>query len=143
MYNMKNTDHFLTATTSVNTSLKQTWKLWTTPADMMEWNTPWESWHSPRIEINLAKGGNFFFRMEAKDGSGGFDLRGTYDEVLPYERIGTTGSDGRKSIITFQFDGKETVIHEWFEPDPDTPVEVQKDFCQRVLNNFKKYAERS
>ncbi len=126
---------------TVNTSVEKVWKRWTTPEDIKQWNNPFEDWHSPLIQVDLKTGGEFLFRMEKKDGSDGFDHQGKYDKVITHELIEYTVSDGRKSIITFADNGNYTTITEAFEPENETPIEIQRDFVQSILNNFKKYAE--
>ncbi len=79
--------------------------------------------------------------MEAKDGSEGFDHSGKYDKVIKNQLIAYTVSDGRKSIIKFVSNGDTTTVIETFEPEKGNSIEMQKNFCQSVLNNFKKYAE--
>jgi uncharacterized protein YndB with AHSA1/START domain len=131
----------ITVEAMVHASVEKVWKLWTTPADIMQWNNPFDNWHSPKVKIDLRDGGNFLFRMEAKDGSVGFDHTGKYDTVKKNELIEYTVSDGRKSIIQFIKEGDSTSIIEIFQPEKETPVEIQRDFVQSILNSFKKYAE--
>jgi uncharacterized protein YndB with AHSA1/START domain len=131
----------ITVEITVNKPVENVWQVWTTPADIMQWNIPFDDWHSPRVENDLKRGGNFLFRMEAKDSSAGFDHCGKYDKVINNELIEYTVSDGRKSIIKFVSNGDTTTIVETFEPERKNPTEMQKDFCQSVLNSFKKYAE--
>ena len=131
----------ITVQTIVNATIERVWKLWTTATEIMQWNIPFSDWHSPRVEIDLRSGGSFLFRMEAKDGSAGFDHKGTYDTVIQNEIIEYTVSDGRTSKIKFVNDGDSTTVIEIFEPEKETPIEVQRDFVQSVLNNFKRYAE--
>ena len=128
----------------VKAPVETIWKLWTTPVDVARWNNMSEDWHSPKVDIDLKKDGNFFFRMELKDGSFGFDHAGKYDEVIRHELIEYTGMDGRKSIIKFIPVGNAaTKIIETFEPDSHTPFDLQKEFCQAILNSFKMYAENN
>ena len=131
----------ITVSVSVNRSIKDVWRVWTNPADIMQWNIPFDHWHSPRVESDLRAGGFFLFRMEAKDGSEGFDHSGKYDRVIIHKLIEYTVSDGRKSVIEFKPDGNSTVVVETFEPENANPVEMQRDFCQAVLDRFKEYAE--
>ena len=131
----------ITVETAISANMERVWKLWTTATDIMQWNIPFSDWHSPRVEIDLRSGGSFLFRMEAKDGSAGFDHKGTYDTVIQNEIIEYTVSDGRTSKIKFVNDGDITTVIEIFEPEKETPIEVQRDFVQSVLNNFKQYAE--
>ncbi len=133
----------ITTEVTVKAPVEKCWTLWTTAADITVWNAPSGDWHSPRVEMELTEGGSFFFRMETKDGSLGFDHSGSYDKIVVHELIEYTGSDGRRSIIRFAAIGKETTqIIETFEPEAATPLEMQRDFCQGVLNSFKGYAER-
>ncbi len=138
---MENEITKITAETTVKTTVENVWKLWTTPADIMEWNNPSDDWHNLLVEVDLKDGGSFLFRMQSKDGKNGFDYCGKYDKVKTFELIELTTSDGRKSINTFIPQGNETIIRETFEPETKTPLKIQRDFCQGVLNNFKKYAE--
>ena len=131
----------LTVEVTVKAPVHIAWQLWTTPADIMHWNNPSADWHNLLVEVDLKDGGKFLFRMQAKDGSEGFDYCGTYDKVVANELIELTTSDGRKAINKFIANGNETIITETFEIDANVPLDAQKDFCQSVLNNFRKYAE--
>jgi CO dehydrogenase/acetyl-CoA synthase epsilon subunit len=79
--------------------------------------------------------------MEAKDGSEGFDFSGKYDKVILNELIEYTLDDGRKTMNQFIHNKNSVTITETFEPEEKTPLDIQRDFCQGVLNNFKKYVE--
>ena len=139
---MKDIKPTLTVHITVKAPVETVWKLWTTPADIKQWNIPFDDWHSPLVENDLNDGGAFLYRMESKDGNQGFDYCGKYDKVKMYELIEATTADGRKAINTFTSNGDETLLTEIFEPEAQTPADIQRDFCERVLNNFKKYAER-
>jgi uncharacterized protein YndB with AHSA1/START domain len=138
---MENRKETISAHTTVNAPVEKCWKLWTTAADIMQWNNPTGEWYSPRVEIDLREGGLFLFRMETKDGKMGFDHSGKYDKVKTNELIEYTVSDGRKSIIRFIPIGDLTTVSESFEPEANTPVEMQREFCQGVLDNFKRFVE--
>jgi uncharacterized protein YndB with AHSA1/START domain len=131
----------ITVEVTVNKPVENVWQVWVRPADIMQWNIPFDDWHSPRVENDLKPGGSFLFRMEAKNGSEGFDHSGIYDKVISNQLIEYTDADGRKSIIKFIPHGDTTTIVETFEPEKTNPIEMQKDFCQSVLNNFKRYTE--
>src|SRR5215210_1684909 len=131
----------ITVKTTVKATVENVWKLWTTPADIVQWNNPSDEWHNLLVEVDLKDEGRFLFRMQAKDGSDGFDYSGKYDKVKTNEFIELTTSNGRKTINTFISRGNETIITETFEAETKTPIDIQRDFCQNVLNNFKKYAE--
>ena len=131
----------LTAEIIIQAPIEKVWKLWTTAADIKQWNNPSDEWHSPNVEIDLKTGGRFLFRMENKNGSVGFDHAGRYDKILLHQLIEYTVDDGRRSVIVFSTNNDSTTVTETFEPEPQTPVDMQKEFCQSVLNNFKKYVE--
>ena len=138
---MSNIEPTITVNTTVKATVENVWKLWTTPADIMQWNNPSDDWRNVLVEVDLKDEGRFLFRMQAKDGSEGFDYCGKYDKVKTNELIELTTSDGRKAINTFIPHGDETIVTETFEVETQTPIDIQRDFCQNVLNNFKKYAE--
>lgn len=119
------------------------WKTWTTPQDIKQWNIPFADWHCPEVMNDVREGGKFCFRMQTKDGKEGFDHAGTYDNVVPYELIAYTQDDGRKSTIEFQEIDQNTIVRESFEPEKLVLVDVQRQFCQSVLQRFKEYAEQA
>ena len=137
---MENDQRKITVQTTVNAPLQTVWNLWTNPADIKQWNRISENWHTPRVENDVCDNGLFLFRMETKDGSFGFDFSGRYDKVVTHQLIEYTTADGRKAINTFIANGNDTIITETFEPENETPVEKQRDFCQAILTGFKKYA---
>jgi|ERR1041385_2337905 uncharacterized protein YndB with AHSA1/START domain len=131
----------ITVEAIVDAPVESVWKKWTTPEDITKWNFASDDWQSPRAENDLRTGGKFNFRMEAKDGSFGFDFGGVYDNVIPNQRIEYTIGDGRKVIVSFTpLDGK-TKVEETFEAESQNSMEMQKAGWQAILNNFKKYAE--
>ena len=117
------------------------WRLWTTPADIIQWNNASDDWHTPSTQNDLKPGGKFLFRMEAKDGSFGFDFAGVYDKVESQEFIAYTMGDGRRVEIDFTGVGTETKVVETFEAESQNSIEMQRDGWRAILNNFKKYAE--
>lgn len=136
-----NMNNPITAETVINSAVERVWKLWTTPDDIIQWNNPSDDWQTLKVENDLREDGRFLFRMKAKNGSDGFDFGGKYDKVITNELIEYTLDDRRKTVVEFIPDGNATILIETFEPEAKTPVEIQRDFCQGVLNNFKKYAE--
>ncbi len=127
--------------TKIDAPLELVWKLWTTPEDIVNWCSGSDDWHTPRAENDLRVGGRFKSRMEAKDGSQGFDFEGVYDKIIPNERIDYTIADGRKVTILFSRALGKTKIAETFEPERENPVEMQHDGWQTILDNFTRYAE--
>jgi uncharacterized protein YndB with AHSA1/START domain len=131
----------ITIDASVNAPVEKVWKFWTGTGHITKWNSASDDWHSPYAENDLKAGGKFLSRMEAKDGSFGFDFGGIYDEVKTHELIAYTLGDGRKVKVTFSSEGNFTKIVESFEAESTNPVEMQRMGWQSILNNFKKYTE--
>ena len=129
--------------TIVKAPIKKVWKIWNTPRDIMKWNTALETWHTVNATNDLREGGKFSFRMEAKDGSTGFDFGGIYGKVVTYKQISSILGDGRKVNVTFSLKGNNTEIVETFEAEDVNPVEMQRTGWQAILNNFKKYTEEN
>ncbi|MGO1245316.1 MAG: SRPBCC domain-containing protein [Sphingobacterium sp.] len=124
-----------------NASLVDLWKAWHTPSDIMKWNTPDPAWHTPSSENDLRVGGKFKHRMEAKDGSFGFDFEGIYDTVEPYKEITYTMPDGRTSTTLFAAADGQTHIVTTFDAETENDPELQKQGWQAILDNFVKYVE--
>lgn len=131
----------ITVSNTVNAPVKKVWEFWTQPEHITRWNNASADWHTPRAENDLQPGGHFVYRMEAKDGSFGFDFGGVYDEVRDNEYIEYTIGDGRKVKVTFVSNGNTTRVTENFEAETMNPVEMQKGGWQAILDNFKKYTE--
>ena len=131
----------ITVKAGINAPLEFVWKCWTSPGDIIHWNNASEDWHTPRAENDLRTGGKFNSRMEAKDGSFGFDFWGEYTKIIPYKLIEYTLGDDRKVKIVFSVADNETFVVETFEAESTNPVEMQRNGRQSILNNFKKYVE--
>lgn len=131
----------ITVETTVKAPIVKVWEYWTSPEHVIKWNNPSEDWHTPFGENDLRPGGRFSYRMEAKDGSQGFDFGGVYDNVQPHELIEYTLEDGRKVVIHFKTTGNETQLNETFEAEDTHPVEIQRNGWQAILNSFKNYTE--
>lgn len=131
----------ITVRAVVQAPVEKVWACWSEPEHITKWNQATEDWHAPWAENDLRVGGKFVTRMEAKDGSAGFDFGGTYDVVKPYEEIAYTMGDGRTVHIWFKANGNETEVVETFDAEGTHPVELQQAGWQAILINFKKYAE--
>ncbi|CAM4515718.1 MAG: SRPBCC family protein [Paenibacillus macerans] len=125
----------------VHAPVESVWEYWTEPKHITKWNQASDDWHTPYAENDLRAGGKFVSRMEAKDGSFGFDFGGVYDEVNMNESISYTLGDGRKVKIDFIRQGDDTKIIEVFEAEETNAIEMQQAGWQAILDNFKKYAE--
>jgi uncharacterized protein YndB with AHSA1/START domain len=132
----------ITVQAVINAPVEQVWKLYIEPEHVMKWNNASNDWHTPRAENDLKVGGKFLYRMEAKDGSSGFDFDGTYKQVIANELIVYSISDGRKVEVTFtKDDNASTKMDTTFEAESTNPIEMQRDGWQAILNNFKIYVE--
>lgn len=131
----------ITIKTTVNLPVEIVWKYWTEPEHIKNWNTASNDWHTTKAENDLRVGGSFLSRMEAKDGSIGFDFSGTYDEVKLYKTIEYTLGDNRKVRITFESNDDMSEITETFEAESTNPLDMQKAGWSSILESFKNYAE--
>ena len=131
----------ITVETSIHAPISKVWEYWTKPEHIMQWNAASDDWHTPRSENDLRVGGTFSSRMEARDGSMGFDFGGTYTDVVPQERIAYALGDGRKVEISFTVEGDLVKVVEAFDAESTNPVEMQKGGWQSILNRFKTYTE--
>ena len=125
----------------IQAPVEKVWKYWSEPEHITKWCQATDEWHAPWAENDLRVGGKFVTRMEAKDGSAGFDFGGTYDVVKWHEEIAYTLGDGRKVNITFIARGNETEVVETFDAEGTHPVEFQRAGWQAIMDNFKKYTE--
>lgn len=137
------TPTFITVQSTINAPVSHVWQLWTSPEHITKWNNASDDWHTPSAENDLRVGGRFTSRMEARDGSMGFDFGGIYDDVQEHSRIAYTLDDDRKVEITFTSDGNTTQVTETFEAEGTNPVDLQQMGWQAILDNFKRYAEQN
>jgi uncharacterized protein YndB with AHSA1/START domain len=131
----------ITVESSVKAPVDKVWSYWNKPEHITKWCTATPEWHTPTAENDLRTGGKFSSRMEAKDGSMGFDFGGVYDNVKTNERIEYTMGDGRKVDIHFSEKNGVTHVKETFEAEEQNPVEMQRGGWQAILDNFKNYTE--
>jgi uncharacterized protein YndB with AHSA1/START domain len=139
MENAKKT--VITVETIVERPVADVWKSWTEPDHIVHWNSASDDWHTTAAQNDLRVGGSFLSRMEAKDGSFGFDFGGVYDQVKVHELIEYTLGDGRKVQITFVAQGPHTKVIEAFEAEAHNPIELQQRGWQMIMDHFKKYTE--
>jgi len=131
----------ITVETEVKAPVEKVWKFWNDPKHIMQWCAASEDWHAPSAENDLKVNGKFKTRMEAKDGSFGFDFEGVYSKVEENKLIEYSMSDGRKVKITFEGRNGHTKVTETFDPENENPAEMQKQGWQAILDNFKKHTE--
>jgi len=131
----------ITVENTINAPVEKVWEYWTKPEHIIKWCNASDDWHTPRAENDLRVGGKFVSRMEAKDGSMGFDFGGVYDAVRTNEYIEYTLGDDRKVKINFSAQGNKTKVVESFEAENTHSIEMQQGGWQAILDNFKKYTE--
>lgn len=137
---MKNTTT-ITVEATIHAPVQKVWDYWTKPEHITQWSNASDDWHTPRAENDVRTGGRFLSRMEAKDGSAGFDFSGVYDEVKENKLLAYTIDDGRKVTVTFSPNGNETQVSETFEAEDINSPEMQKGGWQAILDSFKRYTE--
>ncbi|HRH93385.1 MAG TPA: SRPBCC family protein [Candidatus Peribacteria bacterium] len=131
----------ITVETTVNTPLAKAWDAWTTPEHITKWNFASDDWQCPWAKVELKVGGQYSARMEAKDGSFGFDFNCKLTKVTPGKLLEYAMEDGRKVEVSFEEKGGKTRVVETFDAETQNPVEMQKQGWQSIMNNYKKYAE--
>jgi uncharacterized protein YndB with AHSA1/START domain len=132
----------LTVETLIEAPLDKVWECFTNPEDVKQWNSASPDWHTPTAQNDLRKGGSFSYRMEAKDGSFGFDFGGVYDDVVQKELIEYTMGDGRTVKVVFKEEDGQTEVIETFEAEDQNSLEMQQAGWQAILDNFKNYVEK-
>ena len=133
----------ITVQTTVSAPVEKVWEKWTNPDDIIKWNTASEDWHTTKAENDLRAGGKFSSRMEAKDGSFGFDFEAIYSELVAGEKFTYVMTDGRKASVNFNANAGKTEVVVTFDAETENSIEMQKAGWQAILNNFKNYTENN
>lgn len=133
----------ITIEATVEAPVSRVWECWNEPEHITQWAFASNDWHAPKAENDLRVGGAFSTTMAAKDGSFSFDFAGVYDAVEENKLIEFTLGDGRKVSVSFTDNGESAYIVETFEAEEMNSPEMQQAGWQAILNNFKKYVERS
>jgi uncharacterized protein YndB with AHSA1/START domain len=131
----------ITVETLVQSELDRVWDAWNDPADIQQWNAAQDDWHTTRSTVDLRDGGTFQSRMEAKDGSVGFDFEGTYTRVVPQESIAYRMTDGREVEVEFVKRPGAVLVRERFDAETENSPELQRQGWQAILDNFARYVE--
>ena len=127
--------------TTVNAPIERVWSAWITPDDIKNWNFASEDWCCPNARIDFTVGGKFSYRMEATDGSMGFDFEGRFTTINTKRHIEYALGDGRKVSITFSKTDEGIRVVETFEAEDEHAASQQKQGWQSILDNFKKHVE--
>jgi uncharacterized protein YndB with AHSA1/START domain len=126
---------------NVHAPIKKVWNAYTTPTDIVQWNAASDDWHTVTANVDLRIGGTFSSRMEAKDGSFGFDFAGTYTNIIPQQLIEYSfGDRGAKVEFDERSDGVLVTVS--FDADSTHSVEQQQAGWQAILDNFARHVER-
>jgi uncharacterized protein YndB with AHSA1/START domain len=128
----------ITVETQINAPLDTVWRAYTTPADIVQWNAASDDWHTTAASVDLRVGGAFSSRMEAKDGSFGFDFAGTYTAVVEHQLIEYAFGD-RTARVEFGESPDGVSVTVSFDSETTHSIEQQRDGWQAILNNFSRY----
>ena len=130
----------IVVTATIHSPIEKVWECYTNPTHIVNWNFADPSWHCPRAENDMKIGGTYKARMEAKDGSFGFDFEAVYTEINEGKRFAFEFG-GRISTYEFNDLGADTLVSITFDPETENSIELQKNGWQLILNNFKLYTE--
>ena len=139
---MASTVEQITVETSINAPIAKVWDAYVTPTDIMQWNAASDDWHTTKSTVDLREGGQFSSRMEAKDGSFGFDFEGTYTKIEPQQLIAYQMGD-RAALVTFFPSGDSTTVRVTFDTETENSADMQRQGWQAILDNFKRHVETS
>jgi uncharacterized protein YndB with AHSA1/START domain len=127
---------------TINADTKKVWDYYTSPTHIINWNFADPSWHCPNATNDMKLGGTYKARMEAKDGSFGFDFEAIYTEINEGNSF-SYAFGGRIANVSFEKQDNQTEIIVEFDPENETPIEIQEGGWQAILNNFKTYTENN
>jgi len=128
----------ITVETTVAAPIEEVWRAWTTPDDIKQWNAASDDWHTTAATVDLRVGGAFSSRMEAKDGSFGFDFARTYTKVVPHQLI-EMAFGGRTAVVEFIHKDASIVIRETFDSEETHSADQQRQGWQAILDRFARY----
>ena len=132
--------HKISVNATINATLKKVWDFYTNPLHIINWNFADPSWHCPKADNNMQVGGIYKARMEARDGSAGFDFECIYSEIIVFKEF-TYGLGEKTFNVKFANNNNQTEVIISFDPETENPIEIQKAGWQAILNNFKDYTE--
>jgi uncharacterized protein YndB with AHSA1/START domain len=131
----------ITVETVAKAGLETAWDVWNNPEDIKQWNAASDDWHTPRTTVDLREGGKFSARMEAKDGSEGFDFEGIYTRIVPRKLIEYRMGDGRDVTVEFKPQAGGVLVRETFDAETQNPPEMQRQGWQAILDKFAAHVE--
>lgn len=127
---------------TVHATTQKAWDCYTLPEHIIHWNFASPDWHCPAATADFSVGGKFSARMEAKDGSFGFDFEGIYSEIIFGEKLVYGLADGRQVAVSFTKLDDNTTVTVDFDAENENPIDMQRDGWQAILNNYKTYTEK-
>lgn len=130
----------ITVETTIAAPIEEVWRAWTTPDDIKQWNAASDDWHTTAASVDLRVGGAFTSRMEAKDGSFGFDFAGTYTKVVPQQLLECSLGD-RVLVVEFVSGPSGVTVRETFDADASHTAERQRQGWQAILDRFARHVE--
>lgn len=132
----------ITIQTTINAPIEKVWKYWNEPEHIMKWSHASDDWHTVSASNDLKVGGKSFSRMEAKDGSEGFDMEAIYTEVDEHKKLAYRFG-GRNIVVEFSETEEGVKVVQTFDPEEENPREMQELGWQAILNNFKDHVENN
>lgn len=132
----------ITIRATVLADKQKAWDYYTQAGHITKWNFANDDWQCPSASNDMQIGGKYFARMEAKDGSYGFDFEATYNEIVNYEKFVYTMTDGRQVSVNFESLGHQTIVTLTFDAETENSLEMQRNGWQAILDNYKRYIER-
>ena len=128
----------LSVQTTVKAPIETVWRFYTSPEHILQWNAASDDWHTTTASVELREGGTFSSRMEAKDGSFGFDFEGTYTNIVEHKLLEYSFGD-RSAKVLFEQVGENSKVTVEFDTEDENAVEMQREGWQAILNNYAKY----
>jgi uncharacterized protein YndB with AHSA1/START domain len=125
---------------TVAAPIAEVWRAYTTPADIKQWNAASDDWHTTKATVDLREGGAFSSRMEAKDGSMGFDFAGVYTKIVEHKLIEYSFGD-RTAQVAFMPGPKGVTVRVTFDSESTHSIEQQRTGWQAILDNFARHVE--
>lgn len=132
----------ITVETLVAAPIARVWQAYTDPDAIRQWNAASDDWHTTQATVDLREGGHFASRMEAKDGSAGFDFAGTYTRIVPHERIEYAFGE-RTAQVVFEQQAQGVLVRVTFDAETTYPPEQQRQGWQAILENFARHVQGS
>ena len=130
----------ITVFTVVAAPIEAVWRAYISPEDIKIWNTASPDWHTTAAEVDLRVGGKFASRMEAEDGSSGFDFAGEYSSIVPQKLLAYTFGD-RVGKVEFSEGPSGVTMRVTVDGESSNSEEQQRAGWQATLDSFGRHVE--